>query len=1140
MKTLYKTLSIMLPAVFWLWGCGAEAPPPPEPEVRSVTDEEAAADAARIRGEVAVTLADGLDVSLWASEKLLGDLVALHMDDHGRALVTVTNRSRGSEIDIRDAPPSWLQHTIELTSVEDRRAFLRRELAPERSDSNGWIEDYNEDGSHDWRDLAVMQEEVWWVEDLSGSGLANQARLFVRDFDDEVTDVAGAVTYHDGDVFLGVGPDMWRLRDTSGDDMADWKESISHGYNVHIGFSGHGRSGATVGPDGRIYWGIGDMGFDVVDRDGNRWSYPHTGAIVRSDPDGSNFEVFASGLRNTHEFVFDKHGNLITVDNDGDHAGESERLVYLIDGSDSGWRINWQFGKYTDTRNNDYHVWMDEGHFRPRFDEQAAHVLPPIAPFVAGPAGMAYHPGTAMDERWKDHFFVMSFRGSTANSPVHAFTLEPSGAGFELATDGEVLRGILAVGLDFGPDGALYLTDWFTGWLRKGEGRIWRLDSPGAADSQPRQETQRLLAEDFGARDPLTLIDLLAHEDMRVRQKAQFELAGRGETDVLLSAVEEAEDQLARIHGIWGLAQVGRRNAGAVDPLRRLLDDADPEIRAQSAKMLGDVRYSQAAAEVAALLADDEARVRLFAAEALGRMAHRPALDAVVVMLQENDDEDVWLRHAGAIALSRMGDPAAVVSLADHPSRAVRIAAVVALKRMEEPGVARFLEDEDEYVVTNAARAITDDAYLVDAFPALADMLAHERVRNEPLLRRALNANLYLGDTASADRLVSFALRPDVPEALRVEALQTLAVWTGSSRFDRVTGKFRGAVENDAALTHAFLGPLVDELSAAQSDAQGEAFTVAAIQALSGLQFADAVPAVRAVFDRQATGEVRMAALTGLGELGYGRMDEVIRLALSDEQQEVRMQALGLIEDLALPDEEAVALLASVLRTGDVPEQQTAYGILASASAGAASAVLGAEIDRLVAGEVAPEVELDLVLAIEAVASDRLMERLAEYRSARARDGPVAQYRETLNGGDAREGRRIFVQHVAAQCVRCHAVQGRGGDADAGPDLAGVASRLAREQILEALVDPSARLAPGWGSVTLTLDDGDVVGGVFEGETDTSITVSLGADERRTIEKSRIAERENAPSAMPPMGGILSRVELRDVVEYLTTLSGQP
>ena len=64
-------------------------------------------------------------------------------------------------------------------------------------------------------------------------------------------------------------------------------------------------SGAIVGPDGRIWWGIGDIGMNVVDLNGKQWKYPNQGVIVRSEFDGTGFEVYSAGLRNTHEFAFD-------------------------------------------------------------------------------------------------------------------------------------------------------------------------------------------------------------------------------------------------------------------------------------------------------------------------------------------------------------------------------------------------------------------------------------------------------------------------------------------------------------------------------------------------------------------------------------------------------------------------------------------------------------------------------------------------------------------------------------------------------------------------------------------------------------------------------------------------------------------
>ena len=90
-----------------------------------------------------------------------------------------------------------------------------------------------------------------------------------------------------------------------------------------------GVSGVAQGPDGRIYWSVGDMGLSTVTGDGTRHHYPNQGAVLRSFPDGSGFEVFAAGLRNTHEFDFDARGNLISVDNDGDHPGEMERGLVM-------------------------------------------------------------------------------------------------------------------------------------------------------------------------------------------------------------------------------------------------------------------------------------------------------------------------------------------------------------------------------------------------------------------------------------------------------------------------------------------------------------------------------------------------------------------------------------------------------------------------------------------------------------------------------------------------------------------------------------------------------------------------------------------------------------------------------------------
>jgi len=1111
-----------------LLGCGESAP---APETTRISDTTAQEWGDRARAGLSGTFAGSLDVSLWAADTLMADPIALDIGRQGRAVVTVTNRRYTSALDIRDHP-DWNTATLSFTDVDDRLSFLREELAPDSSEKNSdWLTDYNDDGMHDWRDLTVQKEKVYRIEDLTGNGRANRSRRFFQGFNELGSDIAGAVLQRDDEVFVGVAPDLWRLRDTDGDGGADTKESISHGYKVHITLGGHGMSGLTVGPYGRLYWGIGDQGLNVTGPDGTQWSYPNRGAILRSDPDGSNFEVFASGLRNTHEFVFDDYGNLIGVDNDGDHAGEFERLVHVINGSDSGWRINWQFGKYTESKNNEYKPWMDENYFRPRPNNQAAHVLPPLAPYHP-PAGMVHNPGTALGARWQDHFFVARFTGSPSGSGVNAFTLEPDGASFDLDESERVLEGIQVTGMDVGPDGALYLADWGEGWAPDDEGRIWRMDNTSSDSlSALRRETRTLLQASFEDRSADALVDFLGHADQRVRMKAQFALAERGTTDPFLDALA-SEDQMRRVHGVWGLAQLGREDTSQVRPLLQWVRDDDPEIRAQTARALGDVRYAPAAEALIPLLEDEAPRVRLFAAQALGRIGHAPAFDPLVEMVAANDNEDAHLHHAGIIALARLGDGEALGTLTDHPSRAVRLAAVVALKRLEHPAVGRFLDDEASTVVTNAARAINDDAMIENALPALAETLDREEVGGEPLVRRAINASLYSGRPADARRLARFAQRTGVDEALRAEALSTLAHWSDPSMLDRVTGRYRGPVGNEEEPARRAVASATPALLGTRSATVREA----AVEAIQGTGHEGATSELARLVEEDPAPSVRTAALTALRNLEYASLQAVFDVALEDEAQSVRRAALDMLPELSLPKADIISLLASVLETGSTEEQQTALRTLGSIDHPDATDVLAEQMDRLIAGELPRALELELVEAAEQSEAEALATRLKAYRSRRPSDDLVAQYRAALYGGDPERGEELFNEHPGAQCTRCHAVSGDGGEV--GPSLSNVGTQLSRKQLLEAMVAPDARLAPGYGGITLTLSDGSSLRGLIEEETDSTITLRRGRDEVRTLPKSTVTERVQS-SPMPPMTDVLTRGELRDLVAYMTTLNSE-
>lgn len=1123
-------LIIILILIAFGFSCAKKSPK--DLRIKQMDPEEVKSLTSTIESMVSPTLAEGLSLSLWAVDSLIFDPISIQVDDEGTLYYSRTNRQRDSEFDIR-GHQDWEIESIKLQSIEDKRAFLRKELSPERSEFNTWLKDLNGDGSHDWRDMLIQKEQIYRIKDTDGDGLADFSQVMVEDFHEEVTDVAGAVLMHEGDLFVGVGPDMWRLKDKNGDGLMDEKESISHGYAIHIGFGAHGMSGAKVGPDGRIYWGIGDIGFNGTDKEGKEWKYPNRGVVVRSNPDGSDFEVFAMGVRNTHEFTWDEYNNLISVDNDGDHRGESERLVYLVNGSDTGWRINWQFGKYRDPDNNTYKVWMDENMYKPRHEGQAAYITPPIINYVNGPTGMVYNPGTALSPKWKNHFFVVEFVGSPAGSGIHAFTLNPKGASFELAKTEKVLGGVLPTGLDFGPDGALYLSDWINGWGIKNYGRVWKLDDDAGKNSASRKETQRLLGLDMKKMSESELEKHLFHEDLRVRRKAQFELAKRGDKGaaVFESVMKQDKNQLARIHAIIGTSQLARmvdmKYAKAIMPY---LKDQDPEIRAQTAKWLGDIRYQDAGPNLLALLVDEHPRVNFFAAEAIGRIGYSPASPSLLALLERNDNEDAYIRHAATLALARFNEPEPLIALSNYYSKAVRLAAVLSLRRMQHPGIAAFLNDGDEYIVTEAARAINDDFSIEAALPALGDLLTTTNFTNEALIRRAINANLRVGTEKSMQNLINYISKSTAPVPMRQEAIDALATWTKPSVLDRVDGRYRGEITREPILIRELAyKPLVDLLTI-----QEESLRESSAKALGKLGIESGASALLASVKQDKSSKVRIAAIRALAQMNAGNTAQGIETALGDREKSVRIAGLTLLEQLDLEAAVKVKLLSEVIEKQTTEEKQAAITALGKLPYSATKDSFDALIAKMDKKNIQSDVLLELSEAVEHANDPALKERFAKSESAFWGGNQLASYQSSLNGGDPVKGKTLFLQSQTGQCMRCHAIDDMGGNV--GPPMDGIASKLSRQELLESLVDPSKRIAPGYGIVTVGLDNGQKISGILTKESQNDLLLQQGSKPDTLIRKSNIVERKDAASSMPDMKAILSRREIRDLVSYLSTL----
>src|SRR5437867_5258520 len=580
-----------------------------------------------------------LKVDLWAAEPMFANPVAFSFDERGRAYVCETFRLNAGVDDIRGIM-DWLDEELASRTVDDRLAEMKRHLG-ER------FARYSE-----------YSERISRIEARDGHGKAEHATVFAAGFNPPLDGIAAGVLARQGTVWFANIPNLWLLRDTNGDGVADFRESLHYGFGVRVGFIGHDAHGVHFGPDGKIYFSVGDRGSNVKLADGRRVGEPDTGCVFRCNPDGSELEVFAVGLRNPQDLVFDQYGNLFTGDNNSD-SGDQARWVYLVEGGDSGWRVGYQFMERPYSRGpfNAEKLW------HPHFEGQAAYLVPPITNIAAGPSGVAYFPGTGLPERFQDHFFLVDFRGGGANSGVHTFTLKPKGASFELVEPRHFIWGVLATDVKFGVDGGLYVSDWVQGWEITGKGRIYRVHDPAIDKAPLVLETKKLIAEGMEKRSTKELSRLLAHRDIRVRQEAQFALADRGAqaAGALADVARKNPSQLARLHAIWGIGQISSRvqvrgthpeTSAALELLVQLFGDTDAEVRAQAAKVLGERHYLKSYDGLIKLLGDPSPRVRFFAALGLGKLGRREALPAVLALLRDNADKDAYLRHAGVMALT--------------------------------------------------------------------------------------------------------------------------------------------------------------------------------------------------------------------------------------------------------------------------------------------------------------------------------------------------------------------------------------------------------------------------------------------------------------------------------------------------------
>lgn len=251
---------------------------------------------------------------------------------------------------------------------------------------------------------------------------------------------------------------LYRLRDTDGDDTLDDAQLLRE----FPGGTGHGRNDLSLGKDGWIYSIHGDSvevpKDNVVDRTsplrntlGGRTGQGH---VIRTDPDGKQWEVFCTGLRNPFGLAVNLEGDWFTYDADAEFDMGSPwyrptRVVQLLSGADYGWRAV-------------------TGKWPPYFIDHPDNAMPTLDIGKGSPTSVLFATDAKFPESYRRSLLILDW----TYGRILAVHLSPRGAGYRASAE-TFLQGrpLNVTDLAIGPDGALYIV---TGG-RKTQSALYRI-----------------------------------------------------------------------------------------------------------------------------------------------------------------------------------------------------------------------------------------------------------------------------------------------------------------------------------------------------------------------------------------------------------------------------------------------------------------------------------------------------------------------------------------------------------------------------------------------------------------------------------------------------------------------------------------
>ncbi|TLV02729.1 PVC-type heme-binding CxxCH protein [Dyadobacter luticola] len=905
-------------------------------------------------------------------------------------------------------------------------------------------------------------DKIFVLEDTDGDGKADKSTIFAEGLFQPTGILPG-----DGGVYVANSTEILHFADTDGDGKADKKRRILNGFGT--GDTHHLIHTFRWGPEGRMYFNQSIYIYSHVETPFGikRLEGGGTWALNTRNLD---MEVYLRGLVNPWGIQFDKWGQ-----------------SFLTDGA-GGEGINYGFpGATFVTAPN------------------AARIMRGLNPGQPKHSGIDVVSGKHLPDAWQGRMITNDFRANRINS----FRLEEQGAGYAskqaddlMWTDDVAFR---PVDINVGPDGAIYVADWYNPIIQHGEvdfydprrdqqhGRIWRV----VAKNRPLVPKPKLTTASIPE-----LLDYLKVPEEWTRLQAKQTLKAKGAKDVVpalqkwVAALDknDANYEHNLLEGLWLYQTLETINEPI---LLELLNAKSHNARAAALRAL-ELWYPKLK-NVPALLAkavkDEHAQVRLEAVIALRKTktaeAAKAALSVLDFQMDEFLDFALWqtVRELEPVWLAKLKTDAGFLGDAKKSAYALKSAvnpdAAALLVQLYQKG-----QVPDEYqkdVLSNLAATgkPADLSMLLD--------LASEKGKNTASQLAALEdagRQRNIKPDKGAERIATLIDSDD--DAVSQAAIRLAGLW----KIESLNGKLTELIQKGSPDTKK-----------------------AALGALATIDKAKAQQLMKDLTGPKNTPEVRVIAAS--------------QLAVVDPKAAAPV-ATELMRTLPA-DTDLTDLFVAFIATN--PGAQALGEAIAAKKIPEAAAKKGRQLVRQRAGWTRQAIDEMKVLnnSLEASGGGLPAQKMPQDLNDQQIEGLAKLVREN---GDPVKGEQIF-RRVESSCTTCHAIGGAGGLI--GPDLSSLGTSSPAENIIRSILSPSASIKEGYDLKRVVKKDGSDMMGYLASDGANEIVIRDVTGKEVSIAKSQVQVMEKVPGSLMPPGltASLDQTEFINLVGYLSKL-GEP